>query len=208
MHRKVPLSRRCCFHCADARCRHPCCTTPVSLWPCVHIMPYRDTEHAAHVEQGQRVAGCVDHSPATAMLHGKWPMGAGAFHGGSSSNNADSMAEATGHWLPPCPHMVATAGPDVPAAARSLAGVPAGVMHYSSVPPFRAGPDILTRHQASNGTPGRDPRFRTAGHPFTRHFWCACIWGETFQFGQAAVVSLGRHRNLAHIHRAIRSIAR
>jgi len=140
-------------------------------------------------EQGQRVAGCVDHSPATAMVHGKWADGAGAFHGrGSISTTPRSMAERAGHVPPPAPYGARRAR-TCPAARGGLGG-PLRWRHAikCSVPPFRGSPRHSAAHQQAMVPPAAEPSFRISlCPPVHPPLWCGLIWATTFNSASRVV---------------------
>jgi oxepin-CoA hydrolase/3-oxo-5,6-dehydrosuberyl-CoA semialdehyde dehydrogenase len=92
-------------------------------------------------------------------------LGAAAWHGRLYFNNADSMAEATGHGAP-MPHMV-HGGPGRAGGGEELGGV-RGVMHYMQRTAVQGSPDILTAI-GEQWVPGATEH--TGGpHPFTRSY--------------------------------------
>jgi len=168
MHRKGPLSRRCCSTAPDPGCRHPCARHRM-LWPCVHhsIGPTAIPNMHRIVDKGK---GSLVRRSITrdGMLHGKWRWGPARFHGAASISNKPRLygAEATGHGAPLAP-LWCTAGPGrfVQAAARSFGGrCAASCITFAGVPPFRQAPTILDRHQQAIGPPAR--RISGRGHPF------------------------------------------
>ena len=152
------------YHCAD-----PDTAAPVhdieAFGPVSTVMPYRDADHAIALlnrGKGSLVASVItrDGDLARQMV-----LGAGAWHGRLYFNNADSMAEATGHGAP-MPHMV-HGGPGRAGGGEELGGV-RGVLHYMQRTAVQGSPDILTAI-GGQWVPGATEH--TGGpHPFTRSY--------------------------------------
>jgi oxepin-CoA hydrolase/3-oxo-5,6-dehydrosuberyl-CoA semialdehyde dehydrogenase len=160
------------FHCAD-----PDHATHVhdteAFGPVSTVMPYRDVEHAIALlnrGKGSLVASVItrDGDLARQMV-----MGAAAWHGRLYFNNAESMAESTGHGAP-MPHMV-HGGPGRAGGGEELGGV-RGVLHYMQRTAVQGSPDILTA-VGQRWVPGAAEH--TGGpHPFTRSYHALQL-GET-----------------------------
>ncbi len=152
------------FHCADPDTATHLHDTE-AFGPVSTIMPYRDADHAIALlnrGKGSLVASVItrDGDLARQMV-----MGSAAWHGRLYFNNADSMAEATGHGAP-MPHMV-HGGPGRAGGGEELGGV-RGVMHYMQRTGVQGSPDILTAI-GEQWVPGATEH--TGGpHPFTRSF--------------------------------------
>ncbi|MDG1168180.1 MAG: phenylacetic acid degradation bifunctional protein PaaZ, partial [Sulfitobacter sp.] len=114
------------FHCADPDSAIHVHDTE-AFGPVSTVMPYRDTAHATQLlnrGKGSLVASVITRDGALAR---EMVMGAAAWHGRLYFNNADSMAESTGHGAP-MPHMV-HGGPGRAGGGEELGGI-RGVMHY------------------------------------------------------------------------------
>ena len=152
------------FHCADPDAAQRLHDTE-AFGPVSTVMPYRDADHATRLlnrGMGSLVASVItrDGDLARQMV-----MGAAAWHGRLYFNNADSMAESTGHGAP-MPHMV-HGGPGRAGGGEELGGI-RGVMHYMQRTAIQGSPDILTAI-GEQWVPGATEH--TGGpHPFTRNF--------------------------------------
>ena len=152
------------FHCADPDAAERLHDTE-AFGPVSTVMPYRDADHAIELlnrGQGSLVASVITRDGALAR---QMVMGAAAWHGRLYFNNADSMAESTGHGAP-MPHMV-HGGPGRAGGGEELGGI-RGVMHYMQRTAIQGSPDILTAI-GEQWVPGATEH--TGGpHPFTRNF--------------------------------------
>lgn len=162
------------FHCGDpdagARVHDTEAFGPVST-----VMPYRDTAHA--VALANRGGGSLVTSLITrdGELAREVVLGAGAWHGRIYVNNAESMAESTGHGSP-MPHMV-HGGPGRAGGGEELGGI-RGVMHYMQRTAVQGSPDILTA-VGGRWVPGAR-EIEGPAHPFTRRYGELQI-GETIR---------------------------
>ena len=178
------------FHCAD-----PDSATHVhdteAFGPVSTVMPYRDTAHATQLlnrGKGSLVASVITRDGALAR---EIVMGAAAWHGRLYFNNADSMAESTGHGAP-MPHMV-HGGPGRAGGGEELGGI-RGVMHYMQRTAIQGSPDILTA-VGRHWVPGAAEH--TGGpHPFTRTYH-ELVLGETL-YTPARKVTLQDIETFAH----------
>ena len=152
------------FHCADPDAAQRLHDTE-AFGPVSTVMPYRDADHAIKLlnrGMGSLVASVITRDGALAR---QMVMGSAAWHGRLYFNNADSMAESTGHGAP-MPHMV-HGGPGRAGGGEELGGI-RGVMHYMQRTAIQGSPDILTAI-GEQWVPGAAEH--TGGpHPFTRNF--------------------------------------
>ena len=152
------------FHCADPDAAQRLHDTE-AFGPVSTVMPYRDVEHAIELlnkGRGSLVASVITRDGALAR---QMVLGSAAWHGRLYFNNADSMAESTGHGAP-MPHMV-HGGPGRAGGGEELGGI-RGVMHYMQRTAIQGSPDILTAI-GEQWVPGAAEH--TGGpHPFTRTY--------------------------------------
>lgn len=161
------------FHCSNPDTASVLHNTE-AFGPVSTIMPYRDLDHAVELANrggGSLVTSLVTRDGDTAR---QVVLGAGAFNGRIYINNADSMAESTGHGSP-MPHMV-HGGPGRAGGGEELGGI-RGVMHYMQRTAVQGSPDILTAI-GSKWVPG-SKEITEHDHPFTRSFGDLEL-GETF----------------------------
>lgn len=178
------------FQCNDPdTATHPHDTE--AFGPVSTLMPYRDAAHAVQLlnrGKGSLVASVItrDGDLAREMV-----MGAAAWHGRLYFNNADSMAEATGHGAP-MPHMI-HGGPGRAGGGEELGGV-RGVMHFMQRTAIQGSPDILTAI-GNRWVPGATEH--TGGpHPFTRSYHALQL-GETL-YTKSRKVTLQDIETFAH----------
>ncbi len=178
------------FHCADPDAAAHVHDTE-AFGPVSTVMPYRDADHAVALlnrGKGSLVASVItrDGGFARAMV-----MGAAAWHGRLYFNNADSMAEATGHGAP-MPHMI-HGGPGRAGGGEELGGI-RGVMHFMQRTAVQGSPDILTA-LTDRWVPGAAEH--TGGpHPFTRSYHQLRL-GETL-YTPSRTVTLQDIETFAH----------
>ena len=159
--------------------------------PVSTVMPYRDPAHAIALlnrGKGSLVASVItrDGDLAREMV-----LGAAAWHGRLYFNNADSMAEATGHGAP-MPHMI-HGGPGRAGGGEELGGV-RGVLHFMQRTAIQGSPDILTAI-GQRWVPGA-AEHSGGPHPFTRSYHQLQL-GETL-FTQSRKVTLEDIETFAH----------
>ena len=160
------------FHCADPDAAQRVHDTE-AFGPVSTVMGYRDLDHAVALANrggGSLVTSLITRDGDVAR---QVVLGAGAWHGRIYINNADSMAEATGHGAP-MPHMV-HGGPGRAGGGEELGGV-RGVMHYMQRTAVQGSPDILTA-VGGRWVPGAR-EVEGPAHPFTRRYGDLAI-GET-----------------------------
>ncbi|MEQ6247821.1 phenylacetic acid degradation bifunctional protein PaaZ [Sulfitobacter sp. HNIBRBA3233] len=178
------------FHCEDPDAAERLHDTE-AFGPVSTVMPYRDTDHAIALlnrGQGSLVASVITRDGALAR---EMVLGAAAWHGRLYFNNADSMAESTGHGAP-MPHMV-HGGPGRAGGGEELGGI-RGVMHYMQRTAVQGSPDILTA-VGEEWVPGA-AQITGGAHPFTRTFTQLQI-GETLHT-DARDVTLDDIETFAH----------
>jgi oxepin-CoA hydrolase/3-oxo-5,6-dehydrosuberyl-CoA semialdehyde dehydrogenase len=160
------------FHCSDPDSALRVHDTE-AFGPVSTVMGYRDLDHAVALVNrggGSLVTSLITRDGDVAR---QVVLGAGAWHGRIYVNNADSMAEATGHGSP-MPHMV-HGGPGRAGGGEELGGI-RGVMHYMQRTAVQGSPDILSA-VGGRWVPGATEMAGPA-HPFTRRFGELAI-GET-----------------------------
>jgi oxepin-CoA hydrolase/3-oxo-5,6-dehydrosuberyl-CoA semialdehyde dehydrogenase len=178
------------FHCADPDAAQRLHDTE-AFGPVSTVMPYRDADHAVALlnrGKGSLVASIITRD---ADLARRMVLGAAAWHGRLYFNNADSMAESTGHGAP-MPHMV-HGGPGRAGGGEELGGI-RGVMHYMQRTAVQGSPDILTAI-GERWVPGAAEH--TGGpHPFTRSYHQLSL-GETL-YTDSRKVTLQDIETFAH----------
>ncbi|UYV36053.1 phenylacetic acid degradation bifunctional protein PaaZ [Rhodobacteraceae bacterium D3-12] len=160
------------FHCADPDKAERVHDTE-AFGPVSTVMGYRDLDHAVALVNrggGSLVTSLITRDGDVAR---QVVLGAGAWHGRIYINNAESMAESTGHGSP-MPHMV-HGGPGRAGGGEELGGV-RGVMHYMQRTAVQGSPDILSA-VGGRWVPGAR-EVKGPAHPFTRKFGALAI-GET-----------------------------
>ncbi|WP_137702240.1 phenylacetic acid degradation bifunctional protein PaaZ [Marimonas lutisalis] len=160
------------FHCADPDNAQRVHDTE-AFGPVSTVMAYRDLDHAVALANrggGSLVTSLITRDGDVAR---QVVLGAGAWHGRIYINNADSMAESTGHGSP-MPHMV-HGGPGRAGGGEELGGI-RGVMHYMQRTAVQGSPDILTAI-GGRWVPGA-AEVKGPAHPFTRRYGDLAI-GET-----------------------------
>lgn len=152
------------FHCADPDASKLVHSTE-AFGPVATVMPCRNDRHAMELLNaggGSLVASIITKDPSVAR---SFVENSAAFHGRLYFNNADSMAESTGHGSP-LPHMV-HGGPGRAGGGEELGGV-RGVKHYMQRTAIQGSPDILSGITDTWVT-GAEEKMHPE-HPFTRSF--------------------------------------
>ncbi|MBX2878466.1 MAG: phenylacetic acid degradation bifunctional protein PaaZ [Granulosicoccus sp.] len=141
--------------------------------PVATVMPYRDSEHAAHLinrAQGSLVSSIFTRDSDFAC---DIVTSAASYNGRLYFNNRDSQNGASGHGSP-LPHMV-HGGPGRAGGGEELGGIRA-VKHYMQRTAVQGSPDLLSAIN-KNWIPGAK-EITAPSHPFTRKFDDLSI-GET-----------------------------
>ena len=149
---------------------------PVSV-----VMPYRDIPHASDLANRGGGSLVVSVFTSDAEAARRFTLSSGAWHGRIYFNNADSMAEATGHGSP-MPHML-HGGPGRAGGGEELGGI-RSVLHFMQRSAVQGSPQILTAigNQWVDGATERRP----GRHPFRNTFGELAV-GDTLITGSRTV---------------------
>ena len=168
------------FRCGDPdgsdRVHHVEAFGPVSV-----VMPYRDMGHAAELANrggGSLVVSVFTSDPDVAR---EFTLASGAWHGRIYFNNADSMAEATGHGSP-MPHML-HGGPGRAGGGEELGGI-RSVLQFMQRSAVQGSPQLLTSIGSQWVDGGRERS--DENHLFRRYFGDLTV-GDTLTTGRRKI---------------------